>query len=202
MPGAWELQKDVLAATLCTDICPIAWAMSLRQLHIPGDFTVLQGMPFDSARNAACQRVLEGGYKYLFFLDSDVLTPPDTILRLIAHGLPIVSGLYYRRQPPLIPVMLKGKQWITEWNPPNSRIEVDMCGAGCLLIRRDVLEKVPPPWFNWQLDKEGTDKLSEDFAFCMKAKAHGFTVHVDTSIVCRHIGYSESVPGGLQPLRL
>lgn len=92
-----------------------------------------------------------------------------------------------------------------------------------LIHRRALERMAPGPWFLWELDKacpckrcgkeatpdekcgalEGAEhdpvdplmypKLSEDFAFCKRAKfAHGLTVWVDSSIICEHIGYASS----------
>jgi hypothetical protein len=220
MPGSWEiLQQEinnprVLVATLTREIVTTTWAMGYKQLIIPnGTFTFLSGMPFDHARNTACQKLLELGWEYLFFLDDDVICPPDTIPRLISHRLPIVSGLYYRRMMPLVPVMLRnspeGPQWVSSY-PEKSLIEVDLVGAGCLLIHRSVLENLPPlsnrcRWFQWQCDRTDLqllDRTSEDFTFMVHAKNHGYKIYVDTGIQCKHLGLSENSVEGLKPLEL
>ena len=147
MPGFWEMENQfsVLCAVLHTDQTTITWAFGLRGL-LPGHMPVmgLSGMPFDMARNTACMRTLEGGFDFLFFLDSDVVPPVDAVMKLAKHNLPIVSGLYCRRSPPhAVPVMIKNGQWVTQFKP-GSMVEVDVVGAGCLLIKREVLEKCPP----------------------------------------------------------
>jgi hypothetical protein len=220
MAGSWEIlnieqnNPRVLVATLTRELVTTAWAMHFRQLVIPhGTFTMLSGMPFDHARNTACQKLLELQWEYLFFLDDDVGCPPDTIIKLLRHKLPIVSGVYYRRNLPLAPVMLKnspnGPQWITEY-PQNSLVEVDFVGAGCLLIQRQVLESLPPlsnrcGWFQWQCDRTDLpmlEKTSEDFTFMTHARNHGYKIMVDTSIQCLHIGLSSSSIEGFKPLEL
>ena len=211
MAGAWERTYSVLCAILHTDNTTIAWAFGLRQLQLPGTVIGLAGMPFDHARNAACMKALEIGATHLFFLDSDVIPPPDTVLRLLAHDLPIVSGVYHRRSTPHgVPVMLKDGRWVTD-APKNSLVEVDLVGAGCLLIRRDVLEKLPPidpdrgkHWFSWRVDAASVlprgEALSEDFAFNLHCKRHGFKTMVDTSIQCLHVGYAAATYGQFSPL--
>ncbi len=211
MPGYWEIQPTVLVCTLHTDVTTMAWAYGLRNLIVPGQVFGLAGMPFDMARNVACQQALQAGADYLFFLDSDVIPPKDTILRLMKHDLPIVSGIYCRRSPPhAVPVMIRNGQWVTEY-PANSLIEVDYVGAGCLLIRRDVLEHFPPiddkrgkRWFDWRVDMAGLlpqgEALSEDFSFCLAAKRCGLKVIVDTGIQCRHVGFGQSTFGSFVPL--
>lgn len=212
MPGAWEMrpQAAVLGAILHTDHCTIGWAFGLRNLALPGQVIGLAGMPYDMARNTACMRALEAGASHLFFLDSDVIPPRDAVYKLLAHNRPIVSGLYCRRSPPAgVPVMIKDGKWITEFQP-GSLVEVDLVGAGCLLIRRDVLENYPPHrpgyhWFDWRVNMQNLlppgDCLSEDFTFCKAAREKmGLKIFVDTSVVCKHIGLAEAGHGSFQPL--
>lgn len=204
MAGAWERVPSVLAAVLHTDFTSMAWAFGLRSLQIPGPVIPVAGMPYDHARNKAAMTALELGVDYLFFLDSDVIPPPDAIHRLLKHDLPIVSGMYCRRSPPVgIPVMMRNHQWITEFKR-GSMQEVDLVGAGCLLIRRDVLKGLPPQrpgkhWFDWRVDMSGVipphECMSEDFTFCSWARNHGLKIMVDTSIVCRHVGFGEASDG-------
>lgn len=214
MAGAWEIQQQnqpqVLVATLTRELVTAAWAGGFRNLIVPGSFTFLSGMPFDMARNTACKKLIEVGWEWLFFLDDDTIPPPDAIIRLMKHQQPIVSGLYYRRNNPICPVMLRdvpggGRQWITEY-PKDSLIQVDFVGSGCMLIHRSVLDKVPYPWFDWRVDRYDlpeNERMSEDFAFCLEARKVGYKVIVDTLIICRHAGLCESkAPGILAPLEL
>lgn len=220
MPGSWELRQNnqVLCAILHTDNTTVAWSFGLKNLILPGHVVGLSGMPFDMARNVACKQALENKFDFVFFLDSDVVPPRDAILRLMnlyyrlksQNILAMVSGLYCRRSPPHgIPVMMKPLgHWITQYEK-NSLVEVDVAGAGCLLIHRNILEKLPPqrpgkPWFDWRVDMAGLmpqeQCLSEDFTLMMYAKKYGIRTFVDTSIVCKHVGYAEANIGTFQPL--
>lgn len=217
MPGFWELPKSVLCAILHTDATTVGWAFGLRNLQVPGQVIGLAGMPFDMARNTACMRALDMGVDNLLFLDSDVIPPPDAVHRLLRHNLPIVSGVYCRRSPPhSVPVMLKGGQWVYDL-PDDKKIpgypllEVDLVGAGCLLISTDVLRSLPPQrsgchWFDWRVHLRGTEGhppetcLSEDFTFNVHAKKHGVPTLVDVSIRCKHVGNAEFGYKSVAPL--
>ena len=97
--------------------------------------------------------------------------------------------------------------------PPNALIEVDYVGAGCLLMRRDLLEKmaahpIAPErgkvWFDWRVDNAANlpqgEALSEDFAMNLHVRRNlGIKVMVDTSIQCRHVGLGEATYNNLQP---
>lgn len=163
------------------------------------------------ARNSLCQQFLQSPCKFLFMIDSDVIAPRDAVLRLMAHNQPVISGLYCRRSPPAgVPVAIKNGAWVMQYRQ-GEVMEVDMVGAGCLLIRRDLLEALPPSrpeagkhWFDWKVDMGNKvpqgEAVSEDFAFCQAVRFKlGVKVLLDTNVVCRHIGNSESTYGQLQP---
>lgn len=214
MSGAWEIkeQNKVLCAFLHTDQVTVAWALGLRNLIIPGPICPLSGMPYDHARNQAVEHCLKGGFEYLFFIDSDVIPPRDAVLRLLNHKLPIVSGLYCRRSPPhAVPVAIKNGSWYTDF-PLGSMVEVDLVGAGCLLVHRTVFESVIGPranmgkkWFDWRVDTQALNPpqdvpaLSEDFSWCHLVRSHGYHIMVDTSIHCRHVGLAQSTYGQFVP---
>lgn len=219
MATAWEIKQanKVLVATLHVDNVTLAWSCGFRNLIIPGrddlrrfnPFLPLSGMPFDHARNAAVQACLNVGAEFLFFLDSDVIPPKDTIVRLLKHELPVVSALYCRRSPPhAVPVMIKGT-WVTDF-PMGKLIEVELVGSGALLIHRSVFERMPhqrpgKPWFDWRVDQAGImppqECLSEDFTWCKAIREKlGIKIMVDTSIRCRHVGLAEADFGTFVPL--
>ena len=147
-------------------------------------------------RNNMCEDALKAGFQRVMFLDDDVVPPPDVYARLAQHNQDIVSGLYYRRHDPVLPVAMKidangQPQWVRHG------------------IRRTVFSK----WISWELGvcsftgacssrcpgrgssgrsgrKDG-NALSEDFAFCRNAKRTGFKVLLDTSVKCEHIGLGQ-----------
>lgn len=200
-----------MVAILTRELVATKWAMGLRNLSLPpsSGVTFRTGEPFDVARNRACDDALAANFQWVMFLDDDVIAPPDTFARLARHNLDVVSGLYYRRHEPICPVamtMVDGKPtWVTSWNPPECVLDVDLVGAGCLLIHRRVLERIERPWFDWEIGRkvpEGRTAMSEDFAFCLKVKVAGFKVHLDTSVRCAHVGLGQASSDGYAPCAL
>lgn len=59
-------------------------------------------------------------------------------------------------------------------------------------------------WFSWQVDLKGVlppdQCMSEDFVACRHWRNLGYKIIVDTSIICRHIGFAQSTPGKFDPL--
>lgn len=174
------------------------------------DLMVFQGALVDRARNRLIEQMRDHPMKptHIFFMDADIVPSPDALTRLLSHGLPIVSGLYRRRLPPYEPmafvkrpppqspssakqphfgVVRRGKGKVLQpisMKGPRLR-NVDVVGAGCLLIRREVFEKVPAPWFTSEWREEG--HLSEDFSFCEKARKVGYRIAVDTAVRPLHL---------------
>ncbi len=200
MPASWELQSEspkLLIGIPHRNLVTLSWSLSFRnlQVNVPSIFTVSAGVPIDVARNEIVKSALANDCQWVFFLDSDVEVPSDTIPRLMSHNIPIISGIYYTRAPPIEPAIWKevqpsGKQAIN-FTPGTGLIECDFVGAGCLLIHTSVFKNLKSQlWFNWTLGREipmdMTTGRSEDFQFCKAARDRGFKIFADTSIICKH----------------
>lgn len=144
------------------------------------------------SRNKLCKRALEHGCEWIFFVDDDNGLRPDTLLRLLAHDKPIVSGLYLNRNQPFHPIAFSHR---TEDGlyvpidllalPGEGLLQVQAVGAGCLLIRREVLEAIGDNWF--QHGRVDDWDASEDIIFCEQARAAGFEVFVDLGMPVGHM---------------
>lgn len=145
-------------------------------------------------RNLAREAFLKSDADSLFFLDSDVITRPDYLARLVAHGKDIVCGLY------LANFIIGGKQQIlpVAYERVDDRrvrhmlrhevqkdrlVPVGCAGLGCTLISRRVMEKIS--FRNIGLSTTG----GEDAAFYKDAIMAGFAPYCDTSIKCLHMKY-------------
>lgn len=122
---------------------------------------------------------------WLFFIDSDMKFPPDTLTRLLAHDKDIVGGLCFRKVKPFNPTIYdrineRHYHWRMVY-PKDKLFEVDATGCACLLIKRRVFEKMKDPWFQY------TDRLSEDLLFCEKAQQCGFKIWIDPTIKPLHM---------------
>jgi len=228
MPHSWEIVQQQASSVLIAIVAPpvgvsVDWALSFSNMQKPPIFDIIRltGLPWDVARTQAAVQCLNGGYQWLFFVDSDVLCPADTIPRLISHRLPIVSGLYHQRFPTwtgitgdYLPCMFNEaagadgklvKQAIADYKP-GSMVEAAYVPGGCLLVHRTVFERMTQSgikrFFEWtlQVDSEppGAGR-SEDFEFCFKARQLGFKCLVDTSIIATHETGAQVGAKGLLP---
>lgn len=145
------------------------------------------------AREMFVNYALANQYDYILFLDSDMQFPEDIIEKLIKHDKEIISGLYFQRQPPYNPLLYKKTldkeevyfNSITEIQ--QELFEVDGVGAGCLLIKTEIFSKMESPYFHPWISSTRLSSLSEDFAFCHRAKEAGYKIYVDANVECGHI---------------
>ena len=198
---AWEREVATIIAIPHTMYTTVVWAHHLRQLQVPTVHYLhyARGMPIDVARNRFVKELLKSvDTEYLFFLDSDVLPGPDALVRLMSHKRRIVSGLYYRRVPPIHPTAYiydeKEKGFKVIKDPGEvGLVEVDAVGLGCCLIHRSVFEQLNPPWFKWTKErpyvlKEGEPEVSEDLYFFYRVRKElGEKVYLDTTVRCGHV---------------
>jgi hypothetical protein len=142
------------------------------------------------ARNNLIEQFLESDAEYLFLVDADMGVPREGLKTLVEHDLPIVGAFCFRRDPPYEPtLMIKTNQKINEQtylyenmrDYPDGLMEVHATGGACLLIKREVLEKVTSPWF-YELD----GVKSEDIYFCEKVREAGYKIYVDTTVKTSH----------------
>jgi hypothetical protein len=133
------------------------------------------------------------GAEYMLWIDSDMVFPATTALRLLAHKEPVVAANYVRRQ---LPAKGVAYETIGDWNnplpfePQDELAPVEGIGMGCMLVKTSILEEIPQPWFEFGWTPESNDHLGEDMIFCQKMAQAGYTVKVDTqlSMEMRHLG--------------
>lgn len=150
-----------------------------------------------TGRNVVRNEFLKNpAYMHLFFLDTDVMIPPETLVTLLAHQKPLVAGVYLSHQElpngksgifPVGCLPHEKEGWVRQlkiddvWEP--RLLELAITGLGCVLVRRDVIEKV-----SFRNAGDSTTG-GEDSAFFMDARTAGFPLFMDTSIRCDHYFY-------------
>ena len=204
--GSWERQKVKENRVLLSTISPpdgkvsYQWARSWRELQLPqeSDSLVVQGLPYGVARNYAVKHLLEQGFSWLFFLDSDITLPPNAVMRLLETKLPLIGCYYTHRFPPYEPCFYGANQdeqgkiqkvALTGWNFGDIVPSVFLPGGACL-IHRSVFERMSVAgirkWYEWTLDVDEPIGISEDYSFSLKAYSLGVTPMTHTGIQARH----------------
>lgn len=162
----------------------------------------VQDFPIDHARNKAVRLFLDDparpDYDYLLFLDADMTHPPETVHRLVRHGLDVVTGRYVMRKPPFFSVAMRkigplqtDYQSIEKFGPvPSGLVPIDAGGAGVLLMSRrvllDIRARVGDDWFRYQDGPDGLRSRSEDMWFYEQARAAGYQPWLDADLWCEH----------------
>ena len=223
-PGSWEIstvrsQRLLLGMIMPPDLgVSLHLCRSMRSLALPPDsiyFPVI-GLPFGPARNQAAKYALENGFN-LAFWDADVRIEPDAFMKLWATGLDVVSGLYYQRYYPYMPVVFnEGRD--AQGNPvkvsipftPGDIVPATFIPTGLTIYRHRAVKAGFERWprlFEWGVDvtpvpsEDGTvPPFSEDFVASWRLKQLGFQPHVATGIVGMHevratVGPRWIVPG-------
>lgn len=153
--------------------------------------------PIDEMRNSLVLEAMSSDCTHLLMMDTDQMYDTKTIPRLLSHKLPVVGCLVYRRYPPFDPLMLKGEvgryEVIEEWEP-DSLVEVDATGTGCLLFDMQIFQEMPSPWFIFRRANDGK-AVGEDIGFCSDLKAAGYRIFVDTSVPAGHLSQMQITEG-------
>ena len=132
---------------------------------------------------------------HVYNIDSDVVPPDGTLKKLLDYDLPIVAGIY--------PTITKGnKTWsfkvdgMTNWRlrnqtMPSNLTEVTAIGGSTVLIKREIFERMEQPWFRASYGIDGDYTEKEDEYFSRTARAVGYKLMIDPTIICKHYNYRE-----------
>jgi hypothetical protein len=128
-------------------------------------------------------------WEWLWILGDDHAWKPDLLMQLLAHDKDIVVPLCLMRSPPYHPVIFSGFEneelfTRTRIQLPDldihafgGLIPVHSCGGAGMLVKRQVFEEMPEPWFEAAVLNGQT--LGEDLYFCDKARDLGFEIYCD-----------------------
>ena len=159
----------------------------------------------DKARSVMASQALRKGFEVLFWIDSDIVFEVDDVFRLIESELPLVGGLYPKKGPRELAAALLRQTRSIHFGKKGGLIEVRYLGAGFLCTRADLYrrmaERLPlcdqgfgegfTPFFLPAIANDaalGRWYLSEDYAFCQRAKELDVRVMADTRVRLGHAG--------------
>lgn len=167
---------------------------SLMALEKPPGTVFLQckSMSIADNFNKIAREFLASSAQWLFLVNDDHLWAPNTLTKLLAHNVDIVTGLYVARTQPFLPVIFDQTTpeglVVTRYLSPGEHglVPIKAAGDGCLLIRRKVIEAIADPW--WELGKPESDKCCHDVLFSKKVADAGFQMYADLEVTVGHLG--------------
>lgn len=188
------------------DTVPARFAMDLAELYA----TTLDGGPWADVvlgfvestyvhvgRNAVVKAALQRQADHVLWLDTDMTFPPDTATRLGRHDQPIVACNCLMRDPRRLWTARRNGEPVPTLQTSTGLEAVDTVGLAVMLMRTDVVARMPPPWFHhgWNILKQ-TD-IGEDVTFCRRlGEDHPIYLDHDLSKEVGHIGQYTYRPVG------
>lgn len=131
-------------------------------------------------------------FDYILFLDADNELPVKNVINMIERDVDILCAAYIHRSlndsavaglwDTSLPI--GAKSCLLTMNM-KGLVEVDFVGGGALLIKNNVFNTMPYPWFDRavvKFQKSGIEysvPRSSDWAFCLKAKELGYKIYCD-----------------------
>jgi cellulose synthase/poly-beta-1,6-N-acetylglucosamine synthase-like glycosyltransferase len=188
---------------LITPEMVLAMQMQQDPTHLNHATIIMKGMPVEIAREKICEKALEVGAKYIWFVDDDTVPPPNTARKLMYvldnnPDIKVCGGCYVTKcdpnDPVPQPVLFRGMGQGSFWHWKKGDVfEVTGMGAGCMMINTNVFQHLEKPWFRWErhYNEEAPDDnpvgmVSEDIAFCNAVRNAGFKVFAHGGILCDH----------------
>lgn len=170
---------------------------------------VVQDCFVTSGRDRLAATCMQQGFSHLLFLDADIEFTPQDVAQLLAADKDVVAGAYRKKNSSgqfalsFIGTADSGAAWDDE----AQAMEVDGIGAGFLLVRRAVFERLATEMPDIRFVEEGEDgteteahaffeqrilsdghRASEDILFCRRWRALGGKVWVLPCLRLKHWG--------------
>ncbi len=132
---------------------------------------------------------------HILWIDSDMRFPKDGLMRLLAHGKPIVAANYPTRRPPIIPTAEHREHGFLFTQASSTGLaEVTRCGMGFMLVDATVYSTIPEPWFAIGYNRTDGRYTGEDTFFLNRAREIGkyeTLIDQELSREVKHIGAIE-----------
>lgn len=202
---AYDGKLNIKSAFALADLIPKAaqYGVQVHLAHLSGCSLITK------ARNVLVANFLESECTDLLFVDADLVINAEAVLRLLALSTnkDITAGMYTRRAE-------DRKFFLDIYTNKDNELELDENGmlrvknvaTGFMMIGRHVLEGMKerhPEWtyFNDFYNRKESalfdfslvngEYIGEDYTFCARARADGYTVFVDPEITIPHVGSQE-----------
>ena len=142
-------------------------------------------------RENLANQAVEINADYMLWLDSDMLFPSTTAMRMMGHNKNVVAANYMKRSVPLNSVAYESRGDWDNWLPLMSEedlVSVEGVGMGCMMIKTEILKEIEKPWFAFEYKDNSWH--GEDFYFQEKLRNAGHEIFIDMNLSnqIRHVG--------------
>jgi glycosyltransferase involved in cell wall biosynthesis len=199
-PSGSAIQKRIIVSIPLTGLVRVEWMLARYGQITPVNWSLAEFVQFvdtfsplsfavDDARNIAVKFAMEQNAEYLFFIDHDVILPPDTFIKVnnfIGEGkYPVLCGLYAAKGHPAEPLLFRGRgnSWFRNWKK-GDKVWVDGIPMGCTVIHMDLLRAM---WKESEEYRVGTNVVRRVF-------------HTSRSVVVDPETSQFSIQGGTEDL--
>lgn len=157
------------------------------------DFDFVRGYDCARARNNICNNAIENNHDYVLMVDSDIILPSYTLIKMLDDPKPVCLGCYPRKNTKtgVFEIFKLGQQDYVntfdygEITSLSGKIEIKGGGFGCGMIDVKILQNLSHPFFKY-VEYESGATLSEDLYFCSNATKNGYRVYAETDVICGH----------------
>lgn len=197
MPNYGPIFSPVYASHLAT----IAVASRYMTVEFMGKIPMI-GATDRCYIHIACNNIVEecqqAGMTHIFWTESDMLLPVDTIPKLLEMDKDIAAGVYFLRGGEGQPCLYKRTPVTVKENPyvhtpirvydERGPFKVDCPGMGCVLMKLSLFDKLEEPFFDLKASRKGMkDGYGQDLYFFSKTRWAGIETWVNPDVVCDQI---------------
>lgn len=135
-------------------------------------------------REHLIEQALEVNTDYVLWLDSDMMFPPSTLLRLLNHDKDLVGCNYMKRAYPFKTTAFTDTTDWENWIPIQygDLQDAEAVGLGCCLMKTNIFKKLQKPYFEYTYQEKTKDWGGEDFTLFKKLKKEGFDLKIDMNL--------------------
>lgn len=144
-------------------------------------------------REHLIDQAIEVNAEWVLWLDSDMMFPSSTLLRLLAHNEDIVACNYMKRSFPFKTVAYTDTTDWETWIPLKNMdqlVVAEATGMGCTLMKTEIFKKLQKPYFEYTYQPKTKDWGGEDFTLFKKFNNLGYELKIDMNLSSEiyHIG--------------
>lgn len=121
-----------------------------------------EGSMIARSRNFAADTAIRMGADYVMQIDTDMVFPPETLLRLLSHDKDVVGAVYNKRLPPYETL---GKLKQVDGKRPEDARDGGLWPAwllpgGLMLVKTEVYRRLSWPWYFESYQRDGDPILA------------------------------------------